>query len=65
MNVTAGSFVTSAALRAALACVDPGTGEQLGRKYNPAGRYTDALGVRRQRKAMSAYDMTYSVPKSV
>ena len=65
MNVTAGSLVTSAALRAALACVDPGTGEQLGRKYNPAGRYTDALGVRRRRKAMSAYDMTYSVPKSV
>ena len=65
MNVTAGSFVTSAALRAALACVDPGTGEQLGRKYSPAGRYTDALGVRRRRKAMSAYDMTYSLPKSV
>ena len=65
MNVTEGSFVTSAALRAVLACLDPGTGEQLGRKYNPAGRYTDALGVRRRRKAMSAYDMTYSVPKSV
>ena len=65
MNVTAGSFVTSAALRAALACIDPGTGEQLGRRYDPSGRYTDALGVRRRRKAMSAYDMTYSVPKSV
>lgn len=65
MNVTEGSLVTSAALRAVLACLDPGTGEQLGRRYNPAGRYTDALGVRRRRKAMSAYDMTYSVPKSV
>ena len=65
MNVTAGSFVTSNALRAALSCHNPGTGEQLGRKYEPGGRYSDALGVKRRRKAMSAYDMTYSVPKSV
>ncbi len=65
MNVAAGSLVTSAALRAALSCHDPGTGEQLGRRYIPGGRYSDALGTRRRRRAMSAYDMTYSVPKSV
>lgn len=65
MNVAAGSFVTAAALRAALSCRDPGTGEQLGRRYEPGGRYSDALGTRRRRRVMSAYDMTYSVPKSV
>ena len=58
MNVAAGSFVTSEALRAALSCHDPGTGEQLGRRYEPGGRYSDALGTRRRRRAMSAYDMT-------
>jgi len=65
MNVTKGSFVTSNALRAALSCHNPGSGEQLGRKYKAGGRYSDALGVKRRRRAMSAYDMTYSVPKSV
>ena len=65
MSVTAGSEVTRDDLRAVLSCVDPATGEQLGRKYETNGRYSDALGVRRRRKAMSAYDLTYSVPKSV
>ena len=65
MSVTAGSEVTRDDLRAVLSCEDPATGEQLGRKYDTNGRYSDALGVRRRRKAMSAYDLTYSVPKSV
>ena len=65
MNVGGGVEVTTEALRAALSCMDPGTGERLGRKYNPGGTYCDRLGVRRRRKALSAYDLTYSVPKSV
>ena len=35
MRVGGGVEVTTEALRAALSCVDPGTGERLGRKYNP------------------------------
>ena len=65
MRVGGGVEVTTEALRAALSCVDPGTRERLGRKYNPGGTYCDRLGVRRRRKALSAYDLTYSVPKSV
>ena len=65
MCVGGGVEVTTEALRAALSCVDPGSGERLGRKYSPGGSYCDRLGVRRRRKALSAYDLTYSVPKSV
>ena len=65
MNVGGGVEVTTEALRAALSCVDPGSSERLGRRYDPGGTYCDRLGVRRRRKALSAYDVTYSVPKSV
>ena len=65
MNVAAGTVVSRDDLRAALSCKDPDTGEQLGRKYTAGVEYTDPNGVRRFRKSMSAYDMTYSVPKSI
>ena len=52
-------------LTAALSCVDPGTGERLGRQYTAGGTYLDPLGVRRLRRSLSAFDLTYSVPKSI
>ena len=52
-------------LKAALSCVDPGTGERLGRRYTPGGTYRDRLGVERLRRSTSAFDLTYSVPKSI
>ena len=64
-SMTAGTAVTVDTLRAALSCVDPGTGERLGRRYTPGGTYRDPLGVERLRRSTSAFDLTYSVPKSI
>ena len=64
-SMTAGTPVTVDTLRAALSCVDPGTGERLGRRYTPGGTYRDPLGVERLRRSTSAFDLTYSVPKSI
>ena len=64
-TMTAGDAITRDTLKAALGCVDPGTGERLGRKYTPGGTYRDVLGVRRLRRSLSAFDVTYSVPKSI
>ena len=64
-SMTAGTPVTVDTLRAALSCVDPGTGERLGRRYTPGGTYRDPLGVERLRRPTSAFDLTYSVPKSI
>ena len=64
-SMTAGTPVTVDTLRAALSCVDPGTGERLGRRYTPGGTYRDPLGVERLRRSTSAFDLTFSVPKSI
>ena len=65
MNVAAGAPVQPDELRNLLSGRDPQTGEQLGRKYTPGGTFTDRLGIIRQRQTCSAFDVTYSVPKSV
>ena len=65
MNVAAGAPVHPGELRNLLSGRDPRTGEQLGRKYTPGGTFTDRLGIVRQRQTCSAFDVTYSVPKSV
>ena len=65
MGLVAGEGVTAKQLKAMLAGRDPGTGEQLGRKINLGGVFTDALGIERTRKPVGAYDLTYSLPKSV
>ena len=65
MGVDAGEGVTAKQLKAMLAGRDPDTGEPLGRKINPGGTFTDALGIERTRKPVGAFDLTYSVPKSV
>ena len=65
MSVTVGAPVTPQQLTASLSAVDPGTGEQLGRRYTPGGTYVDRLGVTRRRRKFSAYDMVYAPPKSV
>ena len=65
MGVVAGTAVTAKQLKAMLAGCDPATGEQLGRKINPGGTFTDALGIERTRRPVGAFDLTYSVPKSV
>ena len=64
-SMTAGTAVTVDTLKAALSYVDPGTGERLGRRYTPGGTYRDPLGVARLRRPTSAFDLTYSVPKSI
>ena len=64
-SMAAGSPVTADALRAALSCRDPETNAVLGRRYTPGGTYRDALGVERLRRSPSAFDLTYSVPKSI
>ena len=64
-SMTAGTPVTVDTLKAALSYVDPGTGERLGRRYTPGGTYRDPLGVERLRRSTSAFDLTYSVPKSI
>ena len=64
-SMTAGTAVTVDTLKAALSYVDPGTGERLGRRYTPGGTYRDPLGVERLRRSTSAFDLTYSVPKSI
>lgn len=64
-GMTAGSAVTADDLRAALSARDPLTNQVLGRKYEPGGTYRDALGIERLRRPSSAYDLTYSVPKSI
>ncbi len=65
MNIAAGAPVHPGELRNLLSGRDPRTGEQLGRKYTPGGTFTDRLGILRQRQTCSAFDVTYSVPKSV
>ena len=65
MGVIAGEGVTEDQLKAMLAGRDPDTGEPLGRKINPGGTFVDQLGVTRTRKPVGAYDLTFSLPKSL
>ena len=65
MNVIAGSPIDSGELTAMLAGCDPQTGERLGTKYAAGGTFVDRLGVTRKRHSRGAFDVTYSVPKSV
>ena len=65
MGVTEGGVVTAEQLAASLSAVDPSSGEQLGRRYQPGGSFVDRAGVRRRRRKFSAFDMVYSPPKSV
>ena len=65
MNVIAGAPIDSGELTAMLAGCDPQTGERLGKKYNAGGTFVDRLGVTRKRHSRGAFDVTYSVPKSV
>ena len=65
LNVDQGSEISVDQLRNYLACLDPATGEALGRPYKAGGTYTDALGVTRTRRTLSAYDLTLSIPKSI
>ena len=65
MNVIAGAPISAGELRAMLAGCDPRTGERLGRKYDAGGTFVDRLGVSRKRRSRAAFDVTYSVPKSV
>ena len=60
-----GGVVTHDTLSAVLGCTDPGTGQQLGRKVEAGGTYKDRLGIERRRRAWSAFDLTYSPPKSI
>ena len=65
MGVVAGEGVTAQQLKAMLAGRDPDTGEPLGRKINPGGTFVDQLGITRTRKPVGAYDLTFSLPKSL
>ena len=66
MGVGVGEVVTEDQLRDLLSCRDPGTGEQLGRTYRAGGSYRDKrTGLEKRRRTVSAYDLTFSVPKSV
>ncbi|MYJ31749.1 MAG: relaxase domain-containing protein [Acidimicrobiia bacterium] len=65
MGVSAGEGVTAKQLKAMLAGKDPDSGEPLGRKIKPGGTFVDQLGVTRARKPVGAYDLTFSLPKSV
>lgn len=65
MHVIAGSPIDSEELTAMLAGYDPQTGERLGKKYDAGGTFIDRLGVTRKRRSRGAFDVTYSVPKSV
>ena len=65
MNVIAGAPISAGELTAMLAGCDPRTGERLGRKYDAGGTFVDRLGVTRKRRSRAAFDVTYSVPKSV
>ena len=65
MGVVAGEGVTAEQLKAMLAGCDPVTGEPLGRKIKPAGTFVDRLGITRTRKPVGAFDLTFSLPKSV
>ncbi|MYJ32675.1 MAG: relaxase domain-containing protein [Acidimicrobiia bacterium] len=65
MGVVVGSAVTYEEMVMLLSGADPSTGEKLGQPYKTQGWYTDRLGVRRRRKSLSAFDTTFSVPKSL
>lgn len=65
MGVSVGEGVTAKQLKAMLAGKDPDSGEPLGRKIKPGGTFVDQLGVTRARKPVGAYDLTFSLPKSV
>ncbi|WP_419923984.1 MobF family relaxase [Candidatus Poriferisocius sp.] len=65
MGVVAGEGVAAQQLKAMLAGRDPDTGESLGRKINPGGTFVDQLGITRTRKPVGAYDLTFSLPKSL
>ena len=65
MGVSAGAAVTPEQLTAMLSGIDPGTGNRLGHKIKPGGTFTDRLGIVRNRKPVSAFDLTFSLPKSV
>ena len=65
MGVPLGGAVTPEQLAASLSAVDPSSGEQLGRRYQPGGSFVDKAGVVRRRRKFSAFDMVYSPPKSV
>ncbi len=65
MGVAEGGVVTSEQLAASLSAVDPTSGEQLGRRYQPGGSFVDKSGVTRRRRKFSAYDVVYAPPKSV
>ena len=65
MGVVEGGVVTPEQLAASLSAVDPSSGEQLGRRYQPGGSFVDKSGVTRRRRKFSAFDMVYSPPKSV
>lgn len=65
MGVLAREGVTAEQLKALLAGHDPGTDQPLGRKIKPAGTFVDRLGITRTRKSVGAYDLTFSLPKSV
>ena len=65
MGVVEGGVVTPEQLAASLSAVDPSSGEQLGRRYQPGGSFVDKAGVVRRRRKFSAYDLVYAPPKSV
>ena len=65
MGVTEGGVVTPEQLSASLSAVDPSSGEQLGRRYQPGGSFVDRAGVVRRRRKFSAFDLVYAPPKSV
>ena len=65
MGVTEGGVVTPEQLAASLSAVDPSSGEQLGRRYQPGGSFVDKAGVVRRRRKFSAFDLVYAPPKSV
>lgn len=65
MGVTEGGVVTRRQLTASMSAVDPTSGEQLGRRYKPGGKFVDKAGVERRRRKFSAFDLVYAPPKSV
>ncbi|WP_420614289.1 MobF family relaxase [Candidatus Spongiisocius sp.] len=65
MGVVEGGVVTPDQLAASLSAVDPSSGEQLGRRYQPGGSFVDKAGVTRRRRMFSAFDLVYAPPKSV
>ena len=63
--VSADASIDRAALTRFLAGRDPGTGKMLARQFTPGGTFTDRRGIERRRRSVSAYDCTYSIPKSI